>query len=212
MKKFVLATVLMLFGCAQMSSIDVLPSMGSVKEQNPNCMDMRRFKVFQVFEDSYALANACTAEYDENFCIGAVVLLTPQRNIEYYDEMYVSTPDNKCAIQDGVFKYETKNKTHKTVPVIRFDYEFSSSSEDEDLERFYDKMEDVRYECKLSVINNKKQNTKANINKCDCVVDFITAEFVNLKDKTAAEREKFEKEFSKKLEKKCGKIPDFMKE
>ena len=212
MKKFVLATVLMLFGCAQMSSIDVLPSMGSVKEQNPNCMDMRRFKVFQVFEDSYALANACTAEYDENFCIGAVVLLTPQRNIEYYDEMYVSTPDNKCAIQDGVFKYETKNKTHKTVPVIRFDYEFSSSSEEEDLERFYDKMEDVRYECKLSVINNKKQNTKANINKCDCVVDFITAEFVNLKDKTAAEREKFEKEFSKKLEKKCGKIPDFMKE
>lgn len=213
MKKIILATVLMLLGCTQISSINVLPSMEPVKEENPNCMDMRRFKVFQVFEDSYTLASACTAEYDENFCIGAVVLLTPQRNIEYYDEMYVSAPDNKCAIQDGVFKYETKNKTIKTVPVIRFDYEFSSSSEEEDLERFYDKMEDVRYECKLSVINNKKQNTKANINKCDCIVDFVVSEFLSLKDKelTEVDVEKFEKEFSKKLEKKCGKIPDFMK-
>ncbi len=206
MKKFVLATVLMLFGCTQVSSINVLSSIESVKEQNPNCMDMRRFKVFLVFENSYALASACTAEYNENFCIGPVVLLTAQRNIEYYDEMYVSAPDNKCAIQDGVFKY-----THKTVPVIRFDYEFSSSSEEEDLERFYDKIEDVRYECKLSVINNKKQNTKANITKCDCIVDFITDEFLALKDKTDVDKEKFEKELSKKIEKRCGKIPDFMK-
>lgn len=211
MKKIILATVLMLLGCTQISSINVLPSTEPVKEENPNCMDMRRFKVFQVFEDSYALASACTAEYDKNFCIGAVVLLTPQRNIEYYDEMYVSAPDNKCAIQDGVYKYETKNKTIKTVPVIRFDYEFSSSSKEEDLERFYEKMEDVRYECKLSVINNKKQNTKANINKCDCVVDFITNEFMAIRDKTAAEKEKFEKELPKSIEKKCGKIPDFMK-
>ena len=212
MRKFIFATALMLFGCTQISSINILPGMDSDREQNPNCMDMRRFKVFQVFEDSYALASACTAKYDEDFCIGAVVLLTPQRNIEYYDEMYVSAPDNKCAIQDGVFKYETKDKTHKTVPVIRFDYEFSSSSEAEDLERFHDKMEDVRYECKLSVINNKKQNTKANITKCDCIVDFITNEFIALKNKTDADKEKFEKEFSKRLEEKCGKIPDFMKE
>ena len=119
MKKIILATVLMLLGCTQISSINVLPSTEPVKEENPNCMDMRRFKVFQVFEDSYALASACTAEYDENFCIGAVVLLTPQRNIEYYDEMYVSAPDNKCAIQDGVFKYETKNK--RILPLIYYE-------------------------------------------------------------------------------------------
>lgn len=211
MKKVILAASLMLFGCTQISSTNVLPSMEPVTEQNPNCMDMKRFQVFQVFEDNYALANVCTADWDSSYCNGAVVLLTPQRNIEYYDEMYVSSPENKCAVQDGVYKYETKNKTHKTVPVIRFDYEFSSSSEDEDLERFHDKMEDVRYECKLSVINNKKQDTKVNINKCDCVVDFITDEFLALKDKTDADKEKFEKELSKRLEKKCGKIPDFMK-
>ena len=208
MKKYILLAFLVLLGCTQISSENILPVS---REHNPNCMDMRRFKVFQVFEDSYALATACTSAYDENFCIGAVVLLTPQRNIEYYDEMYISTPDNKCAVQDGVYKYETKDKTHKTVPVIRFDYEFSSSSEEEDLERFHSKMEDARYECKLSVINNKKQNTKVNMNKCDCIVDFITNEFLNLKDKTDADKEKFEKEFSKRLEKTCGKIPDFMK-
>ena len=211
MKKYTLLLLFFLFGCTQVSSINVLPSMASIKEQNPNCMDMKRFQVFQVFEDNYALANACIADWDSSYCNGAVVLLTPQRNIEYYDEMYVSSPENKCAVQDGVYKYETKNKTHKTVPVIRFDYEFSSSSEDEDLERFHDKMEDARYECKLSVINNKKQNTKTNINKCDCIVDFITNEFMAIRDKVAAEKEKFEKEFSKRLEKKCGKIPDFMK-
>ena len=211
MKKYILVAVLMLLGCTQISSMNVLPNIEATREHNPNCMDMKRFKVFQVFEDNYALANACTSEYGENFCIGAVVLLTPQRNIEYYDEMYVYAPYNKCAIQDGIFKYETKNKTHKTVPVIRFDYEFSSSSEEEDLERIQEKLEDARYECKLSVINNKKQNTKANINKCDCIVDFITDEFLALKDKTDVDKEKLEKEFSKKIEKKCGKIPDFMK-
>ena len=211
MKKYILVAVLMLLGCTQISSMNVLPNIEATREHNPNCMDMKRFKVFQVFEDNYALANACTSEYGENFCIGAVVLLTPQRNIEYYEEMDVSAPYKKCAIQDGIFKYETKNKTHKTVPVIRFDYEFSSSSEEEDLERIQEKLEDARYECKLSVINNKKQNTKANINKCDCIVDFITDEFLALKDKTDVDKEKLEKEFSKKIEKKCGKIPDFMK-
>ncbi len=214
MKKLMLVTILMLFGCAQMSSVDSLPSIEPARERNSHCMDMRRFKVFQVLEDSYALANACTAEYDEDFCIGAVVLLTPQRNIDYYDEMYVSAPDNKCAIQDGVFKYETKNKIHKTVPIIRFDYEFSSLSEKEDLERFHDRMEDVRYECKkLSIINNKEQKTKANISKCDCIVDFIADESLSLKDKELAEMdtEKFKEEFFEKIEKRCGKIPDFMK-
>lgn len=208
MKKYILFMLFILLGCSQIPSIDVLPES---RERNENCMDMRRFQVFQVFEDNYALANACTADWASSYCNGAVVLLTPQRNIEYYDEMYVSSPENKCAVQDGVYKYETKNKTHKTVPVIRFDYEFSSSSEEEDLERFHNKMEDVRYECKLSVINNKKQNTKANINKCDCIVDFVTDEFLALKDRTDIDKEKFEKEFLKKIEKKCGKIPDFMK-
>lgn len=207
MKNYILLTVLTLFGCTQMSSLDVLPIS---REHNENCMNMRRFKVFQVFEDSYALAQACTAEFDENFCIGAVVLLTPQRNIEYYDDMYVSAPVNKCAVQNGVYKYETKDKTHKTVPVISFDYEFSSTTEEETLARFHDKMEDVRYECKLSVINSKKQNTKTNISKCDCVVDFIATEVMKLKEKTEIEKEKFEKEFSKRLEQKCGKVPDFM--
>ena len=208
MKKYILFMLFILLGCSQTPSINVLPES---REHNENCMDMKRFQVFQVFEDNYALANACTADWDSSYCNGAVVLLTPQRSIEYYDEMYVASPENKCAVQDGVYKYEAKNKTHKTVPVIRFDYEFSSSSEEEDLERLHDKMEDARYECKLSVINNKKQNTKANINKCDCIVDFITNEFMTIRDKTAAEKEKFEKELPKKLEKKCGKIPDFMK-
>lgn len=210
MKKYILFTFLVLFGCSQVPSMEVLPVS---RERNENCMDMKRFQVFQVFDDSYALANACTADWDSSYCNGAVVLLTPQRDIEYYDEMYVSAPKNKCAIQNGVFKYETKNKTHKTVPVVAFEYEFEASSEDEKIERFRNDMEDVRFECKLSVINNKKQNTKSNINKCDCMIDFITNEILNIKDKDFSEAEEgiITKELYKKMEKKCGKIPDFMK-
>ena len=109
MKKYLLFTLFVLFGCNQMPPINDLSPQ---TERNPNCMDMRRFKVFQVFDDYYALANACTHEKFEDLCTGAVVLLTPQRGIEYYDEMYVSAPEDKCAVQNGVYKYETKNKNH----------------------------------------------------------------------------------------------------
>lgn len=216
MKKFISLIFFVLYGCTQMQPLNELSSsaqtsktLSKTRQHNENCMDMTRFQVFQVFDDSYALANACMEEWDYSYCNGAVVLLTPQRNIEYYDEMYVSAPNNKCAVQNGVYKYETKSKNQKTVPVIRFEYEFSSLSEEEKLERFTDKMEDLRYECKLSVTNNKKQNTKANLNKCDCIVNFITSEFISLKDSTV--KEEIEEDFSDRLEKKCGKIPDFMK-
>lgn len=198
----------MLLGCTQMPAMNVLPN--ETREHNPECMDMRRFKVFQVFEDDYALANACTASYDENFCIGAVVLLTPQRNIEYYDDMYVSAPNEKCAVQDGVFKYETKDKKHKTVPKIRFEYEFSAISEEEELTRFHDEVEDMRFACTL----NKKQYAKSNIKKCNCIVDFVEDMVMGLKGKKLSEEEKenFQKKYYQEMEKKCGKIPDLMKE
>jgi len=209
MKKYILFTLLVLMGCTQISSINI-PTLQ--RERNENCMDFKRFQVFQVFDDGYALANACTSEYSPDSCYGAVVLLTPRRNLEYYDEMYVSTPNDKCAVQNGVYKYETKNKTHKTVPVIRLEYEFSSSSEQEDMERINDTMEDLRFECKLSVTNNK--NTKANINKCDCAVDFISSEVLRAKSDnlTAADKENIEKNLLKNIEKKCGKLPDFLKD
>ena len=103
MKKYILFTILILFGCTQTPYTNVLPVS---REYNKNCMDMRRFKVFQVFEDCYALANACSSEYNKDFCIGAVVLLTPQRNIEYYDDMYVSTPQyiEGFLLKDSVYK------------------------------------------------------------------------------------------------------------
>lgn len=210
MKKFLLAVFFILFGCSQISSNDD-SILDATKEKNPECMNMRRFRVFQVIESNYALAHECASDYDKDFCIGAVVLLTPQRNIDYYDDMYVSVPKDKCAIQNGVYQYVTKNENLKTVPVIRFDYEFSPSSEEEYFERIYEFVEDARYECKLVVVNNKKWNTKANLKKCDCVFDSMINKTEELKNKNLPDTETVKKNLVESIEKKCGKLPDFVK-
>lgn len=86
-------------------------------KRNEKCMPMNRFKVFQVLGYNYALANECRPS-DENYCFGAVVLLTPQKGVDYYDDMFVNLPKDKCAVQYGVYVYETKAQTEKTVSRI----------------------------------------------------------------------------------------------
>lgn len=76
MKKYILFTLLVLMGCTQISSINI-PTLQ--RERNENCMDFKRFQVFQVFDDGYALANVCTSEYSPDSCYGAVVLLPPTK-------------------------------------------------------------------------------------------------------------------------------------
>lgn len=217
MKKYILLALLALMGCTQSSSIN--GDLASSK-RNENCMDMQKFQVFHVLENRSALATACTETYDEKFCKGAVVLLKPRMDVDYYDEMYVSAPKGKCATQDGVYKYISKNDIVKTVPVIRFEYEYKASSGEEFLKRIHNELEEGRFECKLSVIN-KKQNTKTknkekniskDLDKCDCVFDFFGAELIVYLEKnlTDSEKEKFKQEFPKRLEKQCGKIPDYL--
>ena len=211
MKKYLLFIFFTLMGCTQMSSIN-LPTLQ--RERNENCMDFRRFKVFQVFNDGYALASACTSEFSPDLCLGATVLLTPKRNLEYYDDMYVSVPNDKCAVQNGVYKYETKSNDHKTVPIINFEYEYSPISEEEEMERISDTMEDWRFKCKLLVVNDKNTNTKTNINKCDCFIDFINSEFLRIKNDNISDIDKtnIEKNLLENIEKKCGKLPNLMKD
>ena len=107
MKKTIFTLMLFVSACSNISQVGVLGNVNN-SERNKACMDMTQFKVLQVVEDGHALAFECN---DGDYCYNnTVVLLTPQNGIDYYDDMIVGLPDEKCAIQDGVYRYETKNK------------------------------------------------------------------------------------------------------
>ena len=134
--------------------------------------------------------------------------------MQYYDEMLISLPNNKCAIQDGVYKYTTKNNTDKTVPRIYFGFKAYPQSIDEAIEMFNDFFENDRYKCKLLVTSNKAYNTKTNMNKCDCISDLFKEEFtIFFTDTNKYENyTMLEKAVKTKSKKKCGNIPQWMGE
>ena len=205
MKKFLILSMLILSGCAEISSMNIISSEdGYEAERNEDCMDMTRFKVLQVLEDNHALAFECNSgKYCSN---NTVVLLTPQDGVDYYDDMIVFLPKQKCAVQDGVYKYETKNKSLKTVPIIRYQYEFSPRSEEEAMQRFHEKMDEMKDDCRMSLTKNKKHNTDANKKKCDCGVDLLANELLTVKNggtSTFSDAEALKKD----IEKQCGKLP-----
>jgi hypothetical protein len=204
MKKTILLLALLLCGCTELAQPENF-TMAKNLEHNPDCMDMHKFKIFQVLGDNYALANECRSD-DYDYCFGAVVLLTPMSGIDFYDDMFVTVPAKKCAIQDGVYRYETKNNSLKTVPRIKYDYEFAPETEEELMQRLDEKMDELKNECKIMVGSNKKNNTATNLKKCDCGVDFLAQELIanngDIKTKyTDGEALK------KAIEKKCGKLP-----
>ena len=105
-----------------------------------------------------------------------------------------------------MFDYEKikeydKNKTKVLKYVL---YKKRTESE---IRRKFEK--DIEYEMLDEIIEELKQNNYISDNQ---YIERAVNEFIALKSKTEADKEKFEKEFSKRLEKKCGKIPDFMKE
>ena len=127
--------------------------------------------------------------------------------------MIVGLPDEKCAIQDGVYRYETKNKSIKTVPVIRYDYEYAPKDDAEKDKRFHETMNDLRDGCKAYMAQDKKTNNEKSMKKCDCIIDGIVTEYneINTKKLTDAEVDKIINNMQSKIEKKCGKIPDYLK-
>lgn len=204
MKKTILLLALLLCGCTEFTSSTNF-TMTKNLERNPDCMSMSRFKVFQVLEDNYALAIECRSD-DYDYCFGAVVLLTPMSGIDFYDDMFVTVPAKKCAIQDGVYRYETKNNSLKTVPRIKYDYEFAPETDEELNQRLDEKMDELKKECKTMVGSNKKSNTVANLKRCDCGVDFLAQELI-ANNGDIETKYKDGEDLKKAVEKKCGKLP-----
>ncbi len=170
------------------------------QKYNEKCLDIQRFKVFYVIGANHALAFECN---DGDLCFtNPVVLLTPLRGVDFYDDMMFNIPSSKCAVQDGVYKYETQKKVIKTVPRITYEYKYATNSEEELEKRIDEKIEDIRYECKLFLTETPKYNTEENRKKCDCSIDYL---ITNL---SYEKIDLFNQEVKKSMEKKCGKLPN----
>lgn len=90
--------------------------MGATKD-GQQCFDVQTFEVLQGLEGG-ALAYECP--WYENMCWTLpVVYLTSPKDVDYYDEQNVSNDKGTCWVQDGVYRYSTKNDIIKTVPLLK---------------------------------------------------------------------------------------------
>ena len=131
MKKVLLSVLFLLSACAELSDAnDVeIKSVDEVaKVRNEKCLDIYKLKVFQVLKDNSALAIECEKNFLSESCGGKTVVIMPEDNVEFYDEMMIEAKTGKCFVQNGTYKYKTKT-TEKTVPVITFDDEYVMRTE-----------------------------------------------------------------------------------
>lgn len=198
MKKYLLVLCFFLVSCTG----DNLALLN--KRKNEHCIDMERFKIFQTLPVNYALAYNCKKN-DEDYCFGAIVLLTPQRNVDYYDGMFVTSPVGKCAVQDGIYRYESKSGLN-TVPRIRWAFKYAPENEQEAVAQLNEYMENSINECKLIYASDEKTNTEENMKNCDCVVK----EAFRYRFRKSEEIEISTEDLIKNIKEKCGKIPEFL--
>jgi len=209
MKKLFLILSIILVGCVDghMSSLSHVS-----KERNKKCADIKEVKVFQVFEDG-ALASVCENSYS-TYCSGMTVVVLRERGEDLWDDKRVKASKDKCFVYDGTYKYESKGAGNKTVPILRFDYEYNATTEEEAFERLEEMREYIYDECLDELNRNFKNEKDKNIKKCECVVDFTIDKLIALnKDNSEQSKltEKFLKEATTQMEKKCGKLPKSMK-
>lgn len=81
-------------------------------------MPLKSFKVFQVLDKGWALAESSEREAKNAWFDKPIVLLKPIKQKPYYDYMVISLSPKQTSRQIGTYRYETKNEFIKTVPVI----------------------------------------------------------------------------------------------
>lgn len=173
-----------------LSSCTITDSISEIGVDNKDCIGVRRFKVLQVIGDS-ALAYECFTQDCSDYYHNTLDLITKD-NVDYYDDMIYEVAPDKCAVRNGVYKYENKQGTIKTVSVIYFSYMNNAQTEEERQRRILEakiKLADI---C-LSDFEGKE--TQKDIEFCECYGDVYI-------DSDGDKNE---------VKKKCGKLPQFLK-
>ena len=121
MRKLLLILPIVLLGCAELSEehTPLMPFIPPETIHNDKCVEIQKYKVFQVF-DKGALATACEPKIGStDFCFGMTVFVPAQKGEDFYDDRIIVPTDGKCIIFDGVYKYTSKGAGDKTVPKLK---------------------------------------------------------------------------------------------
>ena len=89
--------------------------------------------------------------------------------MDYYDGMDVYPPENKCAVQSGVYREKKKDNSMLTLPIITWDYKYEAKNEEEKVKRLKEIVVERIDECKKSYVLDKT-DTPENMKKCESVV------------------------------------------
>ncbi|MDR0726652.1 MAG: hypothetical protein LBF37_01160 [Rickettsiales bacterium] len=208
MKKTIIILSALLAAC-----VDGQTSLSSIgRERNEKCANIKEIKVFQTLSDS-GLASVCDSSYSD-YCYGMTVVIAKQRNQDMWDDQRIKAPKGKCFVYDGTYKYESKGAGIKTVPILRFDWEYSAVSDEEIYDRISESYSDTYEECLDDSVKEFKNNRSNNEKMCKCVTDYIYGEVINIaltqEDQDTAFT-RFKSSFAKVAEKQCGKIPKSFK-
>lgn len=193
MKRFLFIIFVILLAACQ-----TLQTVTQKRERNPNCQDVAEVKIFQTL-DGYALASVCNYK-GEDYCLGMTVKVD-EFTEPLYDKKRISAPKGKCMVFKDTYKYEAKDESVKTVPVVGFEYEYKAETEAAAVARAIEDLQDIKKSCVLYMGKEyKDMSTSEKEEKCECV---IKESLENTQNKTKPTR--------KALEKKCGKLPkDFV--
>ena len=80
------------------------------------CLTKKNLSVFQVLTPTTRALVRIDKSYDS-----PIMLLVNNDKKPYYDDEIVKIPNNLCARQIGLFRYQNKINDYKTVPVIRIE-------------------------------------------------------------------------------------------
>ena len=88
-------------------------------EHPGECLSVNRFEVMQTIGDNCALAHEQEKIYNTYMNTDLLVLVTNDNGEFYYDNQVIEVPKGKCMRQVGVYKYQTRSETWKTVPIVK---------------------------------------------------------------------------------------------
>lgn len=98
---------------------DGLPGLTLFKDQTQEkIIDAKQIEIFQVIEPNKALADVTNKPYEIYDPDKILVLIIGDEKTTYYDDEKIDIPEGKCLKQIGIFQYEAKSGTQKTVPVV----------------------------------------------------------------------------------------------
>jgi hypothetical protein len=117
MKKLSIILLVVLCACLQEQNISTF-SKEPKTIRNSKCENIKVFQVFQVL-DNYSLAFACKEDENDHCYDGHIVYIPKQKGVIYFDDQIINVKDGECPIYTGTYKYETKDKFLKTVPIVK---------------------------------------------------------------------------------------------